>query len=397
MATKTATSGTGRDFAPPTSLGRFGQRSLGIGIAAAAAAVAGLFLDRDQFFRSYLVAFLWVIGFPLGCLAVAMLHHVTKGAWGVVIRRILEASTRTLPFVAVLFVPVILGMGTLFKWTDPEYLANDDLVAAKTPYLNESFFLIRAAIFFAIWLGLAFYLNRASRRQDETGEPSIALRLQFVSAIGLGLYVLTSTFASVDWLMSLDAHWFSSIYGIYFVGGHTLTAVAFVVPVAMLLGQQPPMDRVYKPSHFHDFGKLMLAFMMLWAYFSLSQFIIIWSGNLPEDIPFYMDRTQGVWKIVSQVLVFLHFVLPFLLLLSTDLKRDARRLAAVAILLLAMRWVDLYWQAAPAMELTSIHWLDFVLPIALGGPWLWLFFRELGKRPLLPPREPFLQEALDHE
>lgn len=395
MATTTTTSG--HDTTPPASLARYGQRALVVGAVAAVAAVAGAFLDRDQFFRSYLVAFLWVIGFPLGCLAVTMLHHVTKGAWGVVIRRILEASSRTLPFLLLLFVPVVLGMGTLFKWTDPEYVAHDELVAAKTPYLNEPFFLIRAAIFFAIWMGLAWYLNRASRRQDETGDPNIALRLQLVGALGLGAYVLTCTFASIDWLMSLDAHWFSSIYGIYFIGGHTLTAVAFVIPIAMLLAQQAPMDKVFLPSHFHDFGKLMLAFMMLWAYFSLSQFIIIWSGNLPEDIPWYLDRTQGIWKIVAQVLVFLHFVLPFLLLLSTDLKRDGRRLAGVAILLLAMRWVDLYWQAAPAMGLEGLHWLDFVLPFALGGPWLWLFFRELAKRPLLPRNEPFLKEALDHE
>ncbi len=385
------------DFAPPSALAQPQRMAAIVGAVAALACAVGAVLDPAQFFRSYLVGYLYILGFPMGCLALAMLHHVTKGAWGVVIRRILEAATRTLPFMVILFIPVIVGMKELFVWTDPEVLAHDDLIAGKTPYLNVTFFLIRAVIIFGVWGILAFFLNRWSLQQDETGDNRLSLRMQGLSGAGIGLYVLTASFASFDWLMSLDPHWFSSIYGVYFVGGQALTAMAFVIPVALFLSRQAPMDKVFRPSHFQDYGKLMLAFTMLWAYFSLSQFLIIWSGNLPEDVSWYMTRTAGKWLIVAQAIMFLHFGLPFLLLLNTDIKRSARRLSIVAGLILVMRWVDLYWQAAPAMKVAGLHWMDVVMPLALGGLWLWVFFWQLARRPLLPVHEPFLKEALHHE
>jgi len=357
----------------------------------------GFALDREQFYRSYLVGWIYVLGVPMGSLAIMMLHHVTKGAWGVVIRRPLEAATRTLPLMVLLFLPVLLGMRTLFPWMDPEVVAHDPIIAGKTPYLNQTFFLARFAIYFVVWIGLALMIGRLSQRQDESGDPILSMRMQGISGIGLVLYVLTASFASFDWLMSLDAHWFSSIYGIWFVGSHNLAALAFMIPVAMSLGRREPMEQIYRPSHFHDYGKLLLAFTMLWAYFSLSQFLIIWSGNLPEDIPWYLTRTEGNWQYIAQALVFLHFALPFLLLLSTDIKRDAKRLAFVAGLILVMRWVDLYWQAAPSMGSHAFSWMDLTAPLGLGGLWLAAFLTELKKRPLLPINEPFLEEAVGHD
>lgn len=388
---------TEQSYLAPPSVDRIRQRALGVGVVLSAVSLAGLFLDRGQFFRSYLVGFLYLLALPLGCLGIAMLHHVTKGAWGVMVRRILEASARTIPLLALLFIPVILGMKQLFVWTDPEVIAHDELIAGKTAYLNVTFFVVRAVIFFAVWGGLAALLAWLSKRQDETSDPMVSVRMQAVSGVGIALYVITASFASFDWLMSLDPHWFSSIYGLYFVGGQALTALCFVVVVAMILSGSAPMASVYRPSHFHDYAKLMLAFMMLWAYFSLSQFIIIWSGNLPEEVPWYLERTTGPWKLVSLLVVFLHFALPFLLLIQTDIKRNAKRLALVAGLILVMRWVDLYWQAAPALHAERFHWLDVTVPLGLGGLWVALFLTFLRSRPLIPLHEPFLQEALHHE
>lgn len=384
------------DFAAPARMDAWLRRALLAGLVASAACLAGAFLDSAQFFRSYLVAYLYIVAFPLGCLALAMLNHVTKGAWGVILRRIFEAAARTMPLMALLFVPIALGMKDLFVWTDPEIVSHDQILQGKTPYLNVPFFLIRAGAFFALWWALGAFLSRLSRRQDETGDPALAMRMQAVSSVGLAIFVITASFASFDWLMSLDPHWFSSIYGIHFIGGQALSALAFAVVVGMFLSRREPMAGVIRASHFHDYGKLLLAFLMLWAYFSVSQLIIIWSGNLPEEAPWYLERTSGGWQLVTQALVLLHFFVPFLLLLNARLKRSAGRLALVAGLLLVMRWVDGYWQAAPAMHVHRLHWMDVVLTIGLGGLWLAFFFWQLRRRPLLPVKEPFLSEALSH-
>ena len=390
-------SSTERYAAPRGGLARARRIALiaaGVGLIGCAVGAA---VDRTRLLQSWLVAWVYCFGIPAGCLALLMLHHVTKGAWGVVIRRLLEAAALSLPLLALLGLPVLLGLRTLFPWADPEWIAHDAVVAGKTAYLNRPFFVGRYFLYFVIWTALAATLVHWSRRQDQSAKPALALRMQALSGGGILVYVLTASFASFDWLMSLDPHWFSSIYGIWFVGAHNLAALAFVVPVATTLARSEPMRSVLLPSHLHDYGKLLLAFTMLWAYFSLSQFLIIWSGNLPEDIPWYLTRTQGPWRAVGMLLVFAHFALPFLLLLSTDLKRDRRRLSAVAVLILIMRWVDIYWQAAPAMGVSSLHWLDLAAVLAVGGIWLAAYLSLLGRAPLLPVNEPFLAEALRHE
>jgi hypothetical protein len=274
----------------------------------------------------------------------------------------------------------------------------------KAPYLNDTFFVLRALFYFGVWCGLTWALCRLSLRQDtldraQTDEALALTRsLRRISSFGLGAFVLTISFASFDWVMSLQPEWFSTIYGVYFLGGAALSALCFAVLAALFLHQHPPMDRAFLPRHFHDYGKLILAFVMLWAYFCFSQFLIIWSGNLPFETSFYRARLEGGWQYVALALAVAHFALPFALLLSRDLKRNARRLAVVAAVVLVMRWVDLLWQAAPVFHPTlTIHWLDLAALLAVGGLWVALFVRELGKYPLLPVAAPELKEALADE
>ena len=386
------------EWSAPAELGALERRAWQVGGSAVAVSLGGAWLDLGRFLESYLVAWLLWVGVALGCMAILALHHLSRGAWGLMVRRVLEAAAQTLPLLGLLFLPVLLNLPALYSWARPE-AAEDKLLVQKAPYLNEPFFIARAALFFLIWSLLAHLLVRWSRRQDIGLDEQSGLRLfrrmQLVSGPTLGIYALTATFASVDWIMSLDPHWYSSLFGIYFIGGHGVSALAFVVIVGLWLQRREPMSRALTPKHFHDYGKLLLAFVMLWAYFAVSQLLIIWSGNLAEETGWYLERVHGGWKYVTIALALFHFVLPFLLLLSRDLKRSAARLAGVAVLLLVMRWFDLYWQVAPVFHHgLSPHWLDLTLAVGLGGIWLGFLLRLLGRRPLLPENDPFLEEAL---
>ena len=369
-----------------------------VGVAGLALCAAGFVASREHFFKSYLLGYVFWVGIALGCLALSMVHHLSGGAWGVVTRRVFEAASRTLPFMAILFLPLAFGVGELYLWANPDEVAKDTILQHKAPYLNVPFFFVRAALYFVIWSVMALLLSKWSLEQERDGERGQSLRMQRLSGGGLVLYAVTILFMSVDWIMSLDPHWFSTIYGILFMGGQGLSALAFTIAVVVLLSRTEPMSRVIAPAHLHDLGKLLLAFVMLWAYFSFSQFLIIWSANLPEEIPWYLRRMDGGWQWVGLVLIFGHFALPFMLLLSTDLKKQGRTLILIALLVIAMRIVDLFWQIGPlhGEDHFGVHWLDAVAPIALGGVWLALFLWQLGTRPLLPLGEPYLHEALEH-
>ncbi len=389
-------------LSPPKELGALERKAWLVGAIGAAASIGGFFLDRPQFFRSYLVAWLFCLGIALGCYAIALLHQLSRGAWGLVIRRPLGAATRTLPFLLLGFVPIVLGMETLYPWARPDAAA-DPLIAQKAWWLNANGFTVRGLLYFALWIGFVWALNRMSRIQDVKKSDKLFRRMQGVAAPALIIYVLAATAASVDWLMSLDPHWYSSLFGMMFVVGQGVAGFSFIILVALYLSQRAPMDEHLQPRHFHDYGKLLLAFVALWAYMQLSQLIIIWSGNLPEEVTFYISRTEGGWKWLSIALVLGHFVLPFAMLLSRDLKRDARRLGRVALLLLVMRWFDIYWFAAPAFghgegeHGLHFHWLDLATVVGLGGLLFALYLRELAKRPMLPVFEPYLKEALEDE
>jgi hypothetical protein len=379
-------------------------RSRGM-IAAVAGLVIGgigLVMDRSQLAPSLLIGFWFCTGLSLGSLALLMLQHMSGGQWGMVGRRVFEAASRTLWFVALAFIPILFGMQKLFVWAREDVRASDHIVQMKAPYLNVKFFIIRAIIYFAIWLLCSTLLNKWSAQQDR-GEaavhPGDTVRFRVVSAPGLLVYVLTMTFASVDWLMSLDPHWFSTIFGFILVAGQGLAAFAFVIAVLAALEANEPLRTYLAPRHFHDLGKLLLAFVMLWAYFSFSQLLIIWSGNLPEEITFFYKRLDHGWEAVSAAILLGHFALPFTLLLSQQLKHRSRALARVAIFILVMRWVDLVWIVEPMFrpEGFPIHWMDVAIPAGLVGIWLCLFARNLGSRALLPLNDPFFKEAFAHD
>ena len=387
-----------QSWAPPLAdLAVLGRRGLVVGALAAVVSAVGLISNPAQFYRSYLVAFVFVLGVALGSLAISMLHHMSGGAWGLVIRRILEASTRTLPLVALFAVPLLFGLRHLYPWADPARVAGDEILRHRACYMNPTFFTVRLAVCLLLWTLFAQVLSRLSKRQDDAPAPGLERRMQLVAAPGLALYCLLVSIASVDLLMSLDPHWFSAIYGVYVVGGQAISGIAFTLLVSLFLARRDPMRDVLQPRHVHDHGNLLLAFTMLWAYFALSQFLIIWSGNLPEEIGFFHDRLTGGWGAVSLFLALFHFAVPFVFLLSRDFKRDIGKLAWAAGLLLFMRWVDLFWLVSPAFHpgTLSFHWLDVTTPVALFGLFLAAFARELGTRSLLPVNDPELPVALE--
>jgi hypothetical protein len=369
---------------------RLQRIAIGVGGAALlVCAIAGL-ANPTQLLRSYLVAFLFWMGASLGCLGLLMIQHVTGGKWGVAIRRLLESGARTIPVMALLFVPIALGVGHLYEWAQPEHVAHDPILQHKALYLNVPFFLARAALYFVVWALLALTLSRWSMRQDESFDPGPATRMENLSRGGLVALAITMSFAAVDWAMSLEPHWFSTIYGIIYIGGSALTAFALIIPITAMLMQHAPLRGLVTADQLSDLGKLMLAFVMLWAYFNFSQFLIMWSGNLPEEITWYLARLRGGWQWMALLIVVAHFALPFALLLSRRLKRDPQALAGVALILLLMRYVDVHWLITPAWEpgRVSINLVDIAAVLGMGGFWLWLFVRQLEGRPLLPLRDP---------
>ncbi|MCU1267091.1 MAG: hypothetical protein JWM21_3409 [Acidobacteria bacterium] len=384
-------------YTAPQEVARLQRAALIVGIVGLLALGAGAFFEPLQFWRSYLVGYLLWAGIAIGALALLMLQHLTGGGWGLVIRRVLEAATRTLPLMLVLFIPILLGAHSIYSWTNAEVIAAHPALQEKVRYLNLTFFSVRAVIVFAIWLLLAFFLNRWSRQQDLTGDRALAKKMRVLSGPGMVLFVFTVTVAAIDWVMSLDPEWSSTIFGLLFVAAWSLSALAFSIALTAWLTKREPMAHVVAALHFHDLGKLLLALVMLWAYFSYSQFLIIWSGNLPEEIRWYLPRTHGTWGVIALVVVILHFALPFLFLLSRRFKRDPHKLVLVAVLILIMRYVDLLWVVAPNFPGTGFHlsWMDLVAPIGFGGVWLAAFSRQLRSRPLMPLNDPQLPSVLE--
>ncbi len=384
------------------ALARLQQTALIVGAIGLVAGAAGAFSNPDQFFRSWLLGFLFCLGLTMGSLALLMLQHMSGGQWGLVGRRIFEAASRTLPIVALVFIPLLFGLPRVFQWAQPDLVSKDVILQKKAPYLNVPFFVGRAIFYFAVWLTCAFLLNKWSAMQEKKEiavTPADTRRFRVLSAPGLLAYSLTMTFAVIDWIMSLDPHWYSTIFGLLLVVGQGLSAFAFVIAMLALLAETPPLASYLRPRHFHDLGKLLFAFVMLWAYLGFSQFLIIWGGNLSEEVPWYLERIRGSWGYVALLLVFGQFALPFTLLLSASLKKNRFFLAKLAIGILVMRFVDLLWLVAPNFEHHGFpfHWMDVAIPAGLAGFWLFLFARNLRSRTLLPLTDPYFQEAFAHE
>jgi hypothetical protein len=384
------------------ALARLQSNALIVGVLGLVAGAIGAVMNIEQFYRSWLIGFLFCLGLALGSLSLLMLQHLSGGKWGFAGRRVWEAASRTLPVVALFFIPVVLGMEPLFLWARPEAVQGDIILQKKESYLNVPFFLVRAVIYFAFWIVCAWLLNKWSAAQDR-GEIAMtaadSVRFRKVSAPGLLFLVLTVTFASVDWIMSLDPHWFSTIFGLLTVASQALSALAFAIAVLAMIAPSGVLGRYVGPGQFHDLGKLLLAFVMLWAYLNFSQFLIIWSGNLPEEIPWYIERIRGPWGAVALLLVVGHFALPFALLLSRDLKRHSGLLQKVAAFVIVMRLVDLIWLVAPTFEHHGfpIHWMDIAIPVGLAGIWVFLFARAFRSRSVVPLNDPYLKEAYAHD
>ena len=388
------------DLTAPEVVRKISQRSLVIGVIFAVAAAALAFMRPDEFYRAYLLGFMCWLGVALGSMAIVMIRHLTGGGWGTVIRRILGAAMRTLPLLAILFLPVILGIHRLYLWAQPldnisDKHLREHLEQITQSYLTVNGFIVRAVFYFAVWNVLSFLLSKWSKQTDHPGAPNNSQRFKAVAGPGLILYAFTITFAAIDWIMSLDPSWISTIFGLIILIGEVLSAMCFAVVVERILFNYKPMSEMLKPDFVHDHGKWMLTFIMVWAYFSFSQWLIIWAGNLPAEITFYLKRLSGGWASIGLILVLFHFTVPFALLLSRSFKRNIRQLVWVAVLLLLMRYVDLFWIIEPNFSRTFvITAADVVVPVAIGGIWLWYFFRNLASLPLLPVYDPDVHEVL---
>lgn len=395
-------------FKAPEFLDRWKTIALGVGGVFSLIFAVGCLVDPENALRGWLLGFIFWAGIGIGGLGILHLQYLTGGAWGVVIRRVVEACSRTIPILAILFIPIGMGVYQLYEWAN---IPDDKFIQARGIYLEPAWWAARAVLYFFLFSVMGYLFDKWSRHQDasENYEES-AKHLGSATAFAgpsIIFYVLIITFLSVDWMMTLEPHWFSTMWGFLFVAGWALSCFCFAVAILANLQDKAPMDRVLGKRHFHDIGKLMLALVMVWAYFNFSQYLIIWSGNLTEETPFYIVRSKGVWGAIGILLIIFHFAFPFLILLMQDFKRKAKWLAALAVFILFMRLVDMFYIIGPSPKIGDIkkHLLevpfDFhiwyvVGPIAVGGIWLWWFFKELASRPLVPYKDPFFENAIKH-
>jgi hypothetical protein len=389
------------DLTAPPVVKTIEKRLLVVGVVFGVISLILAFLRPDQFFRGYLLGYMDWLGVTLGSMAILMIRHLTGGGWGTVIRRILGAAMRCLPLMAMLFIPILFGLPKLYVWARPlDSIADkhlrEHLQELTRSYLTVPGFIIRAAIYLAIWNLLSFLLTKWSREQDKPSPRDNTQRFKAVSGPGLILYAFTISFAAIDWVMSIDPSWISTIYGLLILIGELLSAMCFAVVVERILVDYKPMSELLKPDFVHDHGKWMLTFIMVWAYFSFSQWLIIWAGNLPDEITWYMRRLNGGWGYVGLFLVVFQFAVPFVLLLSRPFKRDIRRLVWLAVWIMVMRYVDLFWIIEPNFSKTfSLTLADIVVSIAIGCIWLAYFFRNLSSLPLLPAYDVDASEVLE--
>ncbi len=367
-----------------------------VGAIGLAACLLGALVDTTQFLRSYLWAYWFWLGAAIGCGQILMLYHLVGGAWGFVIQRILEAGVRTMPFMFVLVIPLLIGIPRIYSYADPRAVALDKALQHKSAYLNEPGVIIRLVIYFAIWGMIGYLLTYWSRRQDETEDYKYLTHRSWLSGPGVILYSLAMSFAAVDWIMALEPDWYSTMFPGFYLVGQALTAFAVVIAVLHFVSDRPPLSDIISPKDYHDLGNLLLTSVILWAYVEVSQLIITWSGNLPKEIVWYLHRTQGNWAWITIVLVLFHFAVPFFILLGRENKKRSHRLAGVAVFIVLMHLLDNYWNVEPAFHShIYVHWLDFAAPIGLGGIWIGLLLRQIKRRPLVPVHDPRLVEALE--
>ena len=396
------------NYQAPADLAKYRNIALGVGGIALIIWAAGTYFNVEQGLRSWLLGFIFWGGISIGGLGIIMLQYLTGGAWGVVIRRIVEAASRVLPLVFILWLPLAFGVSSLYEWT---HLPPDDFtMLQRGAFQTPTWWIVRGVVYFLILGGLAYLLNNWSARQDKSADYEEAAmwlgKATKLSGPATVIYVIIITFATVDWVMSLDPHWFSTIWGLLFVVGWALSTLCFSILIFAIVGGVPPMNRVLGRRHLHDIGKLILAFVMVWAYFNFSQLLIIYSGNIPEETTWYLDRMSVGWFWVGVILVLLHFAFPFVFLFRQDWKKNIRTIGFISLFILVMRLVDMFFLISPNPRIAthgeslplslSFSWMDIVAPVAIGGIWLWYFFGQLMSRPLVPVMDPFLENAIEH-
>jgi hypothetical protein len=372
-----------------------------VGVAGLVVGVLLALIGPSNFFQSYLFAYLFWVGLPLGCLVLLLTNHMAGGSWGALIQRPLEAGVSMLPLMALFFIPVLFGLNSIYVWTDAEYVASHPAVEWKAWYLSTWFFIVRAVVYFVTWVLLARYFVSGSRRQDQDpgGSAKIGYRMKSMAGMGIMMYVLTMTLASVDWGMSLTPTWWSGIYGVIFIVSQAITAIAFIIAVmTMLAARDPRVDELLTAKRLQDLGNFMLAFTVFWAYTSIGQLIILWSNNVVETNTWYVLRFGPGWSSVGMFLLFFGFFAPFFILLSRWVKRKRRALVVVSAWAWMVQLLNMFFFIIPTFERSgfALRPLDIVLLIGIGGVLISFYFRSLTSRPLLPANDPRLAQAEGH-
>lgn len=371
---------------------------VGIGLAFASSFLTSL--GFKHFLYAYLLNFCYFLTLSLGALFFVLLHHVTRAGWSVVVRRIAEVMASTIPFWALLFIPILLlvltGNGSLYSWNDAKLVQHDELLQKKTAYLDAPFFAIRTAVYFALWSAIAWYYRRNSLLQDETADKYLTLRMQKWSGPALLVYAGTVTFASFDWLMSLDPHWFSTIYGVYVFSGCAVGVFAALVLAAVILQQRGFLQDSITTEHYHDLGKFLFGFVFFWGYIAFSQYLLIWYANIPEETTWFRVRQSGGWFWVSMLLLFGHLLVPFCGLMSRSVKRNKLALAGWSAFLLVMHWIDLYWLVMPQLNRSGpvFAFVDVFCLVGFGGIYLAVALQIARGKALIPVKDPWLAESL---
>lgn len=378
-----------------TDPGRTGKVALAVALFGAAGSIIAVAVDSRQFFHSWLVAYVFWFSLGAGSLFFVMLHHLVGATWSVVVRRLAENVMAVFPLMAAAFVPLVFGLHDLYHWSHEEAAAGDRLLQWKSPYLNVSFFLVRTAMYFAVWIVLARLLYAASIRQDGGHGDAIASRFRKVSAPGMILFAFTVTLAAFDWLMSLDAHWYSTVFGLYVFAGCLVCFLAFLPLTAIYLNRRQALSATITVEHYHDMGKLLFAFIIFWAYMAFSQYFLIWYGNIPEETQWFLHRWDGSWRTASLCLVMGHFVLPFFILITRGAKRNPKILGTFAVWILVMHWLDIYWLVMPGLHPHGIHftWVDLTTMMTIGGAVVAAFWRLTASRPVVPVGDPKLDTS----
>jgi len=374
-------------------LKRIQKIALSVGAAGLGLSLVGALMNAQQFFMSYLTAYIFWIGLSLGSLSWLMVHHLTLGAWTTMIKRFLEAATKVILPMGVLFLPIFLGLKNLYPWADQALVAKDAILQHKQWWINLPAFSIRFVIYFAIWGLLAKGLNKLSDQfSDESHQKAVS-----ISGPGILIYALSLTFATVDWVMTLYPHWASTMHGVFFLVGNGLSVLVFSILLLRFFSDYEPFKSVVHTMHFHDLGKLTFGLTVFWTYVNFGQFLIVWSANLGEEAPWYLTRVVPGWLWFTVLLFVCHFALPFFILLSRNVKRQKATIAIVAGWMFLMRGFDMYWHIHPAFtNAVNFHLLDVATYVGIGGIWLGLFFKALREKPLLPPYLPEVHDPHGH-